>query len=584
MSGDPVGDYALRVVAGELVAGPHVRGACERHLRDREEGPERGLVWDLKAAQTALDFFPTVLRLAEGEFSGRPFELMPWQQFIVGSLFGWKLSDGTRRFRVAYIEAGKGSGKSPCLAGIGLYGLIFDNEPAAEIYCAAVTRDQAGILFRDATLMVENSPALRRRITITKNNLAFMRTASYMRPVSAEGRSLDGKRVHMALLDEVHEHKHAVVVEKMRAGTKGRRQALILMITNSGYDRASVCWQYHEYSRKVATGEVEDDSFFGYVAALDKEDIENERFWDDETCWVKANPGLDVILPRKYLREQVREARGMPSKQNIVKRLNFCIWTEAAKRWLDRDRWFAPPCMEKPDPRELAGETCYGGLDLSSTTDLTAFVLVFPRENGTVDVLPYFWLPEIGLMDKERRDGAPYTTWRDQGLLLTTPGRSIDEAFIAREIAECFERYDLRGIAFDRAGMKYLLPKLEDEGLTCDRRSLDRMNEDAPPSGVLPLYDWGQGFLGMAPAIKALEQLIQEEKLRHGGHKVLTMCAGNAVTAQDPAGNQKWDKARALLRIDGVVALSMACGLLKARANEERPLRTPPVAWVSWAR
>jgi phage terminase large subunit-like protein len=228
-------------------------------LDDLEHGPARGLHWDLENAQRALDFFPECLRLAEGAFAGQPFVMQPWQQFIVGSLFGWIGADGFRRYRMGYIEVAKGSGKTPLCAGIGLYMLTADGEEGAEVFAAAVSREQAHILFRDATRMVASSPELASRILASGinpvYNLAHLKSGSFFRPVSAEGKSLDGKRPHCVLVDELHEHDSPIVLEKLSAGFKGRRQPLMAMITNSGFDRTSVCYAYHEYAGRAIRGE-----------------------------------------------------------------------------------------------------------------------------------------------------------------------------------------------------------------------------------------------------------------------------------------------------------------------------------------
>ncbi|MEX0613905.1 MAG: terminase large subunit, partial [Pirellulales bacterium] len=392
----PVAEYAEKVISGEIVAGKLVRLACKRHMRDLEEGPKRGLRWDDDAAQHAIDFFENVLKLTDGAFAGQPFILQPFQKFIVGSVFGWKGADGYRRFRTAYVEASKGAGKSPMAAGIGLYGLTLDHEAGAEIYAAAVTRDQAKILFADAEKMAQGSDDLAKELEFTVNNIAHPSSQSYFRAISAEARALDGKRVHMALIDEVHEHPNAMVVDKMRAGTKNRRQALIFEITNSGYDRNSVCYQHHVYSQQILEGIVENDDWFSYICQLDACGAEGHRNpvpgcadcddWTDESVWLKVQPGLDTIMPRKYMREQVAEALGMPSKLNIVLRLNFCVWTESANRWLGMDAW--DQCADQVDPLRLRSRACWLGIDLSSTTDLTAAALVFePDAAGIIDVL-----------------------------------------------------------------------------------------------------------------------------------------------------------------------------------------------------
>ena len=341
ISRDPVTRYARGVVAGKIVAGPHVRDACRRHLRDLEDGPARGLFFDREAVARTIGFFRDVLVLNGGEYEGVPYEPLGWQSFILGSLFGWKGPDGYRRFRVAYIETGKGSGKSPLAAGIGLYGMMADGEARSEVYAAATKKDQAMILFRDAVAMVDQSPQLTRRIHksgVGANawNLAYLQQGSFFRPISADdGQS--GPRPHIALLDEIHEHRNGNVVEMLRAGTKSRRQALMFMITNSGVSKTSVCWEYHDYGAKVAAGQIEDDSFFSYICALD----EGDEPFKDEDCWHKANPSLHDGLPGvKYLREQVREARGMPGKESIVRRLNFCQWVEAEAPWIGSDVWF----------------------------------------------------------------------------------------------------------------------------------------------------------------------------------------------------------------------------------------------------
>jgi phage terminase large subunit-like protein len=550
-SADPVTDYAERVTDGRIIAGPHVRDACARHLRDLKDGPRRGLVWDLEAAQEAFRFYREILRLNGGEFEGREFELDPSQYFIVGSLFGWKAPDSYRRFRVAYIEEGKGNGKSPLVAGIGLKMLVADKEPRAEVYAAATKKDQAQILFRDAVAMVDQSPdldlALHRAGGKGREwNISDPASASFFRCVSSDD-AQSGPRPHCALLDEVHEHKSGMMIEMMRAGTKGRRQALIVMITNSGTDRQSVCWQYHEYAAKVASGMEENDAFFSYVCALD----EGDDPMHDESCWVKANPLLGVSIPRKYLEEQVREARGMPSKESKVRRLNFCQWVEAVNPWLSHEIWTGARDADF-DADLLVGRRCFGGLDLASTTDLTAFVLLFePTENDPHwRQKAWFWMPQASFDGEKRREYPDaLDAWRAAGWIEATPGKALNKLIVLARLVEITSRYDVVSIGYDRWRIEDLKMLMSDEGVE------------------LPLEPFGQGFKDMAPGVDEYERLLIADDLKHDGNNVMTYCAGCAVLEQDPAGNRKPTKAKSNGRIDGIVAAVMAAG--RALAGKE---------------
>jgi len=541
---DPVTAYAQRVVAGKIIAGPHVRDACARHLRDLIEGPLRGLKWDIESAKRATGFFTDVLRLNGGRFEGSPFNLELWQAFIVGSLFGWKGSDGTRRFRVAFVETGKGSGKSPLAAGVGLYCMVADGEHRAEVYAAATKRDQAQILFRDAVAMVDQSPELDSVIGRSGSrgkefNLAYLETDSFFRPISSDdGQS--GPRPHCVLLDEIHEHRTGNVVEMLRAGTKGRTQALIFMITNSGANKQTVCWEYHEYAARVCSGAVVDDSFFGYVCALDDTDDP----FNDPKCWVKANPSLGITIPKKYLEEQITQARGMPSKESVVKRLNFCMWVEAETPWISFAIWNG--AQQKFETDSLYGRRCYAGLDLSSTQDLTALVLLFePIESDPVwRLLPHFWLPAEGLYEKADQDRVPYIAWRDAGWLHTTPGRAISKLHVLRTLSEVAAQYDLQKIAYDRWRIEDLKMLISDEGIS-----------------LPPLVGFGQGYKDMAPAVDEFERRLLNDHVKHNGNPVMTWCAANAVVTADPANNRKIDKSKATGRVDGIVAAVMAVGI-----------------------
>jgi phage terminase large subunit-like protein len=585
---DPVTAYARSVVAGKTVAGRLVRLACERHLRDLKEGGQRGLIFSADDAQFAIDFFGC-LRLAEGEFEGKPFKLEPFQEFIVGSLWGWKGADGHRRFRTAYVEQGKGNGKSPLAGGIGLLGLVADGEAGAEIYSAATTRDQASILFRDARNMADASPDLKEALDVGEHNIAHADSRSFFRPVSSEHRGLDGKRVHVALIDELHEHPSATVVDKMRAGTKGRRQALIFEITNSGYDRTSVCWQHHQYSVQVLEGVIPNDSWFAYVCQLDpcKACVAEGKTaptdgcpkcdgWRDEKVWPKANPNLGVSVTHKYLREQVAEAEGMPGKENIVKRLNFCMWTEAAVHAIPMDRWDA--CAGTLDTDALAGRDFYGGLDLGATSDFTAFIQLYPDTEGEpVEVpadpldpdgprkrilrrgytlVPHFWLPER----PRRRDpalSAVVEGWRRQKLIRTTAGDVVDYDVVLADILQMSQRGHLRKLGFDRGF----------QGVQMGTNLLLHLGEDR-------VCYVSQGILAMNGPFRELIELIMKGKVAHAGHPVMRWHCSNCA-AEVRGGLIKPSKDHSKEKIDGVTAAVMALAIAMSADEAQADWYTP---------
>jgi len=536
------------------MAGPDVRAACKRHLRDLETGHLRGLVWDPAEAKERIAFFEEVLCLNGGDFEGQPFLLLGWQKFVVGSLFGWKTQDGYRRFRVAYVETAKGSGKSPLAAGIGMMGLVADGEARAEIYAGATKKDQAMVLFRDAVAMWQQSKELNCRIKasgVGENvwNLAYHAGGGFFRPISADdGQS--GPRPHIALIDEIHEHKTNAVVEMLRAGTKSRRQAMIFMITNSGSNKNTPCWGYHDYGSKVCAGTLEDDSFFAYICGLDEGDDPIK----DESCWAKANPSLqEADLPgMRYLREQVREARGMPSKEALVRRLCFCQWTEAENPWILPDVWFG--AQQEFDYMEFAGRRAYAGLDLSSTTDLTGLVLwIEPvEEDEPWRIVPFCWVPDEDLERKEKVDRVPYIAWKNAGHLFTTPGRAVSKLAVARFLVQMSALFELVACAYDRWRIE-------------DFRALAEDNDLELP----PMEPFGQGFKDMSPAVEAFETHLLNRTAVHPGHPVMTWCAANAVVVTDDAENRKLSKAKASGRIDLAVAATMGAGLIARMAEQE---------------
>ncbi len=533
-----VDQYAQDVVEGRIVAGPLVRLACERHRKDRRR---RDIRFEPARADHAIAFFERYLRLADtlDEATGDPvpFLLTPWQAFIVGSLFGWiRTADKTRRFRYAFIEIGKGAGKTPLCAGIGLYGLVMDGESAPEIYAAAVDREQALIMFRDAERMVDASPKLAARVKRSVNRLTYDKNLGFFTPFSREQGAKSGTRPHMGLMDEIHEHRSPEVVTKMRAGAKRRKNALFVEITNSGFDRTSICWQHHQHSERVVRGTVKDDRWFAYVCALD----EGDDPLVNESCWPKANPNIGVTVTVQYLRDQVAAAKNIPAELNTVLRLNFCVWTQQHSRYLDMAKWHA--IVDVADEAELAGAPCYAGLDLGESDDLAAFVRIWLLEDGCVAVKVRAWLPAVAL---EKRPGRPYEEWQRAGILEVTEGDITDFNVIQDAVeADCL-RDGVLECAYDKRFAQQMALNLQGAGIT--------------------MVDTPQGFQ-LNEAIKYLGELVTSLALLHGNNPLLSWSASNVVVRHGRNKEVRLDKEKATEKIDPIAALVMALSRAIAHA------------------
>lgn len=520
--------------------------------------PDPRFHFDAAAAQRVVDFFAECLVHVKGERAGQPLVLEPWQaEEIVRPLFGWKRADGTRRYRTAYIEMPKKNGKSTLAAGLGLYLLCADEEPGGEVYSAAGDKDQAAIVFDLAKQMVQESAELRQRLEVYRRSMVYPKLAASYRVLSSDAYTKHGINAHGIIFDELHVQPNRELWDTLTTATGARRQPLTIAITTAGFDRRSVCWEQHDYALKVRDGKIDDPSFLPVIYAAEETDD-----FRDPRVWATANPGLGVTVKREYLAEQCQRAEEIPSYQNTFRRLHLNIWTESATRWLDPVAWEA--CAGSIAARDLratcAGRRAWAGLDLSSTTDLSAFVIVVPdAEGGGITVVPRFWMPEEAVTKRQKRDRVPYDVWVRQGFLEVTPGNVVDYDVIRARVREDADHFDLAEIAYDRWNATQLVTQLQEEGAT-----------------MVPI---GQGFEGLSAPSKALEALVIGRQLRHGGHPVLAWQAAAVVTREDPAGNLKPDKGKTTERIDGIVALIMALARMMVRVEhrsvyEERGLLT----------
>lgn len=525
------------MVAGKAIACRLHRLACQRHLDDCRKGAKRGLTWRPDLAKRAIKFFG-YLRHSKGEWGGRQVTLEPWQEFVVGSVFGWLRKDGTRRFRVVFEEIPRKNGKSLICSGVALYGLIADREPGAEVYAAATRRDQARIIFDEAKKMVRSSPELAGTVAVFKNNISVDRTYSKFEPLSADERTLDGLNPHFVMLDELHKHKSRAVLDVLDTALGARRQPLLWSITTAGDDNPeSVYAQENAYAIQVLEGVVQDDSFFAFITSIDKDDR-----WDDPIAWAKANPNLGVSVKLDDLKRQALKAQKSPAAQTAFKRLRLNVRTAGADRFIDMDVW-RKNSHGRFDPAMMHGQRCYAGLDLSSKVDISARVLLFPpvEDGDRWRVTARFWMPQDTIEEKSDRDKVQYQRWVDGGWIEPTAGNVIDHNEIAAALLEDHRQHELAALAYDPWNATQLAVGLQNEGVN--------------------VFEFVQGTRSYTAPTKELDAMLLALKLDHGDNPVLAWMASNLkVVRPDRNDNVVPSKKHSTGRIDGMTALIMAIG------------------------
>jgi len=500
--------------------------------------------YDKDAADFAVLFIEQLCH-TKGKWAGKPFILLPWQERIIRDIFGILKPNGNRQFNTAYIEIPKKNGKSELAAAIALYLLFADGEQSPEVYGAAADRAQAAIVHDVAAQMVKLNPSLNRRskcMGATKRIVCHTNNGFYQ-VLSAEVGTKHGLNVSGLVLDEVHAQPNRKLYDVLTKGSgDAREQPLYFLITTAGNDQQSICWELHQKALDIIEGRKIDTTFYPVIyGAAESED------WTDPKVWEKANPSLGHTIQMEKVVAACESAKQNPGEENSFRQLRLNQWVKQAVRWMPMDKWDA--CAFPVNEDALEGRVCYGGLDLSSTTDITAFVLVFPPqdEDDKYCILPYFWVPEETLDLRVKRDHVPYDVWERQGFLQTTEGNVIHYGFIEQFIERLGERFNIREIAFDRWGAVQMVQNLDGMGFT-----------------VVP---FGQGFKDMSPPTKELYKLVLEEKIAHGGHPVLRWMMDNIFIRTDPAGNIKADKEKSTEKIDGAVAAIMGldrairCGL-----------------------
>ena len=492
-------------------------------------------VYDKDAADFAVMFIESLCH-TKGTWSGKPFELIDWQEQIIRDIFGTLKPNGYRQFNTAYIEIPKKQGKSELAAAVALLLCCGDGEERAEVYGCAADRQQAAIVFDVAADMVRMCPALNKRVKIlaSQKRIIYTPTNSFYQVLSAEAYSKNGFNIHGVVFDELHTQPNRKLFDVMTKGSgDARMQPLYFLITTAGTDTNSICYETHQKAKDILEGRKIDPTFYPVIYGANEDDD-----WTDPKVWKKANPSLDITVGIDKVKAACESAKQNPGEENSFRQLRLNQWVKQAVRWMPMEKWDA--CNFAVNEEELEGRVCYGGLDLSSTTDMTAFVLVFPPldEDDKYMVLPYFWVPEDTLDLRVRRDHVPYDVWKRKGYLQTTEGNVVHYGYIEKFIERLGERFNIREIAFDRWGAVQMVQNLEGMGFT-----------------VVP---FGQGFKDMSPPTKELMKLVLEKRIAHSGHPVLRWNMDNIFIRTDPAGNIKADKEKSTEKIDGAIATIMA--------------------------
>ena len=491
--------------------------------------------YDKAKADRAVAFIEN-LKHTKGRWARVNFELLPWQEQIVRDIFGVVKADGKRQFLTAFVEIPKKQGKSELAAAVALYLLYADNEASAEVYGAASDRQQASIVFDVAKNMAEMCPAIMKRskIMTAQKRLVNYSNNGFYQVLSAEVGTKHGLNVSGLVFDEIHSQPNRKLYDVLTKGSgDAREQPLFFIITTAGTDKNGICYELHTKAKDIMSGRKADPTFYPVIYGLEETDD-----WTDEKNWYKANPSLGYTIGIDRVREAYKNAFDNPAEENVFKQLRLNMWVNSTVCWIpdhvyDRGN-------KTIDFESLKGRECYGGLDLSSTSDITAFVLIFPPRTEDEDyiVYPHFWLPEDALELRCRRDHVLYDVWKRQGFINTTEGNVIHYGFIEKHIERLGEIYNIKEIAFDRWGAVQMVQNLEGMGFT-----------------VVP---FGQGYKDMSPPTKEFYKLLMEGKINHGGNPVLKWMAGNVVIRTDPAGNEKADKDKSTEKIDGIVAAIMA--------------------------
>ncbi len=534
--------YANDVLSGKILACKYVKLACKRHLDDieRSKTDTFGYYFDEKEAKVYTDFISN-LNLWKSQWANKPVELQGWQSFIIQVLLGWKRkSDGTRRFRKAYIEMARKNAKTTLAAMIGLAVLFIDGENGAQIYSAATKEEQAKIVVTDMAGIINATPQLRSYFEFRKsregyNRIIYKDTYSFVRPLGRDSDTQDGFDPYIGIIDEYHEHKTDGLVNVIESGMGARKEPLLLIITTAGFDKTKPCYSFRKTLTDILDGTLNDESLFGVVYTLDEDDD-----FKDETNWIKSNPNLDVSVNTEFLKGQMVDALNRGSKLAPFLTKNMNIWVDSSTTWINSDRWKS--LIRDFNEDELTQYPCWMGLDLASVKDISALVCIWDVR-GVIYMKEWFFAPVNNARNRGKTDGVDYIEWANRGDLILTDGASgekTDYTYIKNVILNFAQKHNLQTVAYDKFNSSQLVVDLSDFGIN--------------------MQAYSQYLSHMSYPTKQFEGLVLESNLIHKGNKVMEWMMKNVELKTDSNDNVKIDKAKSTNKVDGPVAAVMALG------------------------
>jgi phage terminase large subunit-like protein len=532
--------YVRDVLTKRIPSCNWVRLACERHERDAAaiDSNQFHYTFDARKAERALRAIQ-MFREIRGPRAGKRFRFLPWQKFLVGSMFGWVHKETQlRRFRYVFLAVPRGNGKSSLAATIALYMLALDQEGGAEIYAAAVTRDQARIVFNQAQHMARADGGFRSKygIDVQAHAIAQPSSASIFRPLSRDANAMDGLNVHLAVLDELAAHKSREVHDVLVTACGKRGQPMILAITTAGSNQSGIGYEQWKYALRVLRQETVDDAFLGLLYTADDSDD-----WQDPDTWAKANPNWGTSVNPAYIASLAHRAGQIASQQNAFKQKHLNLWTSAAVSWMNMTQWDACADTTLTD-QDFRGEQCVIGLDLAAKVDLAARVKLFTR---TVDGVSHYYLfTQFYLPDATIQDGrnASYETWAADNWITSTPGEVIDFERIQADILQDAQDHQILDVAYD----PWQALKLASELTARD----------------VPVIEYRPTVANFSPAMKEIDALVRQRRIHHDGSPVMRWNISCVEVAEDFKGNifPRKDRGNPQQKIDGLVALLMAMG------------------------